>query len=65
MALDEEINHARVTDKTVHLVWECERCGKLIPYMAVFCHDCADELLGEPPKPFDPQENESEEINKG
>lgn len=29
--------------------WKCERCGKLIPYMADFCHECADILLGEPP----------------
>ena len=35
--------------------WKCERCGKLIPYMADFCHECADELLGEPPKPFAPK----------
>lgn len=35
--------------------WKCERCGKLIPYMADFCHECADELLGEPPKPFEPK----------
>lgn len=41
-------------------LWKCERCGKLIPYMADFCHECADELLGEPPKPFTPQA-ESEE----
>ena len=38
--------------------WKCERCGKLIPYMADFCHKCADELLGKPPKPFEPQESE-------
>ena len=38
--------------------WKCERCGKPIPYMAYFCHKCADELLGEPPKPFEPQESE-------
>lgn len=34
--------------------WKCERCGKLIPYMADFCHECAYKLLGEPPKPFKP-----------
>lgn len=38
--------------------WKYERCGKLIPYMADFCYECADELLGEPPKPFEPQESE-------
>lgn len=41
--------------------WKCERCGKLIPYMADFCHECAYELLGEPPKPFEPQESEEKE----
>lgn len=45
--------------KMAKMLWECERCGKLIPYMADFCHDCAYELLGEPPKPFKPPiENE-------
>lgn len=38
--------------------WKCEHCGKLIPYMADFCHECAYELLGEPPKTFEPQESE-------
>ena len=37
------------------LWWKCERCGKLIPYMADFCYKCADELLGESPKPFKPK----------
>lgn len=41
--------------------WKCERCGKLIPYMADFCHECADKILGEPPKPFEPQEREKRE----
>ena len=45
-------------------LWECERCGKLIPYMADFCHECADELLGEPPKPFDPQAERNGEEEK-
>ena len=43
---------------SITMKWKCERCGKLIPYMADFCHKCADELLGEPPKPFEPQESE-------
>lgn len=38
--------------------WECEHCGKLIPYMADFCHECANKLLGEPPKPFESRESE-------
>ena len=34
--------------------WKCERCGKLIPYMADFCSECTEKLLGEAPKPFEP-----------
>ena len=53
--------------KKPSLWWKCERCGKLIPYMADFCYECADELLGEPPKPFEPQEgaisNDSKRID--
>ena len=33
--------------------------------MADYCHECADEILGEPPKPFEPQaesERKFEEI---
>lgn len=41
--------------------WKCEQCGKLIPYMSDFCHECAYKLLGEPPKPFEPPKIESEE----
>ena len=41
--------------KKPSLWWKCERCGKLIPYMADFCHECAGEILGEPPRPFVPQ----------
>lgn len=41
--------------KKPSLWWKCERCGKLIPYMADFCHECSDKILGESPKPFDPQ----------
>lgn len=44
-------------------LWKCERCGKLIPYMADFCYECANELLGEPPKPFEPPKTESEDTN--
>lgn len=48
--------------KKPSLWWKCERCGKLIPYMADFCHECADELLEDPPKPFEPQaESEDKE----
>lgn len=37
--------------------WQkCERCGKPFPYMVEFCRECTDELLTEPPKPFEPQE---------
>ena len=36
-------------------LWKCEHCGKLIPYMYAFCNECSEKLLGEPPKPFDPQ----------
>lgn len=43
-------------------LWKCERCGKLIPYMAYFCNECAYKLLGEPPKPFYPQAES--EVNK-
>lgn len=39
-------------------LWECEHCGKLIPYMADFCNECTEKLLGEPPKPMDPPESE-------
>lgn len=46
--------------KKTSLWWKCERCGKLIQYMADFCHECAYELLGEPPKPFGPQEERSD-----
>ena len=35
--------------------WECERCGKLIPYMADFCHECADKILEKAPNPVEPQ----------
>lgn len=42
--------------------WKCERCGKPIPYMADFCYECSDKLLGDPPKPFEPQK-ESEDKN--
>ncbi len=42
--------------------WKCDRCGKMIPYMADFCHECTDELLGEPPKPFKPQAESEETI---
>lgn len=38
------------------MLWECEHCGKLIPYMYYFCNECADKLFGEAPKPFDPPE---------
>lgn len=41
-----------------HLLWECEHCGKLIPYMAAFCNECMEKLLGEPPKPIDLPERE-------
>ena len=44
--------------KKPSLWWKCERCGKLIPYMADYCHECADEILGDPPKPFEPTESE-------
>lgn len=44
--------------KEPSLWWKCERCGKLIPYMADFCHECADEMLGDSPKPFNPVESE-------
>jgi hypothetical protein len=61
---EEEIDSASTiieADKqTPSYLWECERCGKLIPYMADFCHECAYELFGEPPKPFEPAQ-ESEE----
>lgn len=30
--------------------WECEHCGKLIPYMATFCNECTKKLLGDPPE---------------
>ena len=40
------------------LLWKCEHCGKLIPYMSYFCKECTEKLLGETPKPFDPQESE-------
>jgi len=46
------------TSKTPSCWWKCERCGKLIPYMADFCNECAYELLGEPPKPFEPPKEE-------
>lgn len=36
-------------------LWECERCHKLVPYMCHFCVDCTYDLVGEPPKPFTPQ----------
>lgn len=39
--------------KEPSLWWKCERCGKLIPYMADFCHECADEILGDPPESED------------
>jgi len=42
------------TDEKPLFWWKCERCGKLIPYMAYFCYECSDKLLGEPPKPFEP-----------
>lgn len=42
-------------------LWKCERCGKLIPYMADFCHECTNELFGEPPKPFELKKGENEE----
>lgn len=48
-------------EKSEELLWECERCGKSIPYMADFCNECANKLLGEPPKPFEPQESEDKE----
>lgn len=40
--------------------YKCKRCGKLIPFMADFCHECADEILKDPPKPFDLEEREDE-----
>lgn len=41
------------------LLWKCEHCGKLIPYMYYFCNECTEKLLGESPKPFkQPIENE-------
>lgn len=46
--------------KKSSLWWKCERCGKLIPYMADFCNECAYELLGEPPKPFEPPKVDKE-----
>ena len=50
--------------KEPSLWWKCERCGKLIPYMADFCYECADEILEDPPKPFEPQaESEGEHGN--
>ena len=44
--------------KKPSLLWECRRCGKLMPYMVDFCSECAEKLLGEPPKPIDPPESE-------
>lgn len=29
-----------------------------MPYMVDFCSECAEKLLGEPPKPIDPPERE-------
>ena len=37
---------------------ECEHCGKPTPYPFHFCSECAEKLLGEPPKPIDPPERE-------
>lgn len=34
-------------------LWKCEHCGKLIPYMSVFCADCTYKLLGHPPEPVE------------
>ena len=50
----EQMKEDKMQPKKLSWLWECERCGKLIPYMADFCHECADELLGDPPKPFNP-----------
>lgn len=44
--------------KKPYPLWECRRCGKLMPYMVDFCSECAEKLLGEPPKPIDPPERE-------
>lgn len=37
-----------------HLYWECEHCGKPVPYPYIFCNECTEKLLGEPPKPLKP-----------
>ena len=40
--------------------WECEHCGKSIPYPYIFCSECMEKLLSEPPKPVDPPEKEEQ-----
>lgn len=50
---------------SVTMKWKCERCRKLMPYMAVFCNDCANELLGEAPKPFKPPIENNDVCCKG
>lgn len=30
--------------KTLQL-WECKRCGKVIPYKENYCHECANQMI--------------------
>lgn len=38
------------------IYWPCEHCGKPVPYPYIFCSECTEKLLGEPPKHMDPPE---------
>lgn len=44
----------RVTDKTGHLVWECDRCGWQQRFNTNFCPDCGGRMV----EPLESEDNE-------
>lgn len=40
-------NWIRVTDKTGHLVWECDKCGWQQRFNTNFCPDCGSHNEGD------------------